>query len=400
MTKWILAATVLLAVGCQSMSTSFQQDQKDAQNRWADARAEVMLRVAKNRLTSGELDEAYKAAKQTISLDSSCWEAKVVLGRVLIEKGRFTEAAGVLERVCLERSQDAETLYYLGVAQEKSGQLEESLETYRRAYVLDESNIAPVKASAEVLVALGRPRPALHQIESYLPKATDDLAMYELAGRLSLMCGEYEKAADYLQRLRDMDYRNVHYSELLARAQYGSGRLVQLEENLSELLAREDYKAPSWVHMMLGDCYMSKGQPREAFNAFFSASEREPKRVEVWLSLSRAALAMNDAPRAIGSAQRALGLAVGDVNAQLLLGMGLIKDNQPARAVMVLTEASRTHPENAVVQCLLGRAHEAMGQKDKAVRCYQTALRIEPENEVAKALLTAASDGEGISRAG
>ena len=399
MSKWILAViVVLLAAGCQQGST-FSQQQQDAQHRWADARAGVMLRVAENRLAAGELDDAHKAAKQAISLDPGCQEAKTILGRVLIEKGRYTEAAAELDRLSRLRPRDAQVIYYLGVAQEKAGRLEEALETYRRAYTMDEDDVAPIKAAAEVLVALGRPRPALHQVESYLPKAPDDLGMYELAGRLALMCGEYEKAAEYLQRLRDMDYRNLRYAELLARAQYGAGRMAQLSENLSELLDREDYQAPVWVYMMRGDSLMAQSKPKEAFHAFFSASERKPSRPEVWLALSRAALAMNDAPRAIGSAQRALGLTPGDMSAQLLLGMGLLKDRQPARAVLVLTEASKSHPRSATVQCLLGRAHEAMGQKARAVQCYSAALRIEPSNELARELLRSASSGEGLSRA-
>lgn len=399
MNKWILAAIVVLtAAGC-SRTTPVSNHKQDAEKRWTDARSGVMLRVAKNRLASGALDDAHKAAEQALLLDPRCQEAEVILGRVLIEKERYGEAEEILDRVSRSRPRDAEVTYYLGVAQEKGGRLQEALDTYRRAYAMDEKDVAPIKATAEVLVALGRPRPALHEIESYLPKAPDDMAMYELAGRLALMCDEYDKASEYLQRLRDMDYRNIHYAELLARAQYGAGRMSQLHENLAELLEREDYEAPAWIYMMYGDSLMAQSRPREAFNAFFSASESQPTRPEVWLALSRAALAMNDAPRAIGSAQRALGLAPGDLGAQMLLGMSLLKGNQPARAVLVLKEASQLHPTSATVQCLLGRAHEALGQKETAVACYTAALRIEPSNPLARELLRAASGGEEISRA-
>jgi predicted Zn-dependent protease len=398
MIKWILAGiVVLIASGCQQTPT-FSKQRDDAQQRWSNARASVVLRVAENRLASGALDDAHKAAEQALQIEPESQQARTVLARVLIEKGRFTEAADILTRACQAHPQDAKAAYYLGVAQEKSGRLEEALDTYRRAYGLDESDLSPIKASAEVLVALGRDRAALLQIESYLPKAPDDAGMYELAGRLALMGKEYDKAVEYLQRLRDMDFQNVRYAELLARAQLGAGRHAQLLDNLTELLGRKNYEAPTWVYLMLGDAYLAQGQGRNAFNAYFNASEREPKQVEVWLSLSRAALAMNDSPRAVGSAQRALMLAAGDVNAQLLLGCALLKDNQPARAVLVLTDAAADHPENPTVRCLLGRAHVAMGQRDQAAKCYAEALRLDPGSELARQLIQASINGEGLSK--
>ena len=399
MTKWILGAVVLLGVcGCQDSAT-FSEHKQDAQQRWSDARANVMLRVARNRLASGNLDDAQKASEQAMELAPGSADAKILLGRVLIEKGKYTEAADLLDEVCRDRSQDPQAAYYLGVAQEKAGRLNDALANYQRSFALDQTQIAPIKASAEVLVALGRPREGLIQIESYLPKASDDPGMYELAGRLSLMCDQPAKAADYLQRLRDMDYKNNHYAELLARAQHAAGRNAQLVENVTELLGREDYQAPGWVYMMLGDAQLALGESQEAFNAYFSASEREPKRMEVWLSLSRAALAMNDTQRAIGSAQRALGLAPGDVNAELLLGMSLLRDGQPARAAMELKQAVKDHPDNSTLQCLLGRAHAALGRTDEAVKCYTAALRIDPQSEVAKELLQSSTTGPGVSRA-
>jgi len=397
MNKWILAViVVLIAAGCQGTDTKFSQQQQDAHGRWSNARASVALRVAENRLSSGALDEARKAVEQALTLEPDNFKAKIVLGRVLIEKGRFSEAVNLLGQACQSHPNDAKAAYYLGVAQEKDGRLEEALATYRRAYGLDESDIEPIKAAAEVLVAMGRPRAAMLQIESYVSKAKDDTGMYELAGRLALMGKEYDKAIDYLQRARDMDYQNVCYAELLAQAQHSAGRYADLVDNLTDLIAREDYEAPTWVYLMLGDAYLAQRRSKDAFNAYFTASEREPRRVEVWLSLSRAALAMSDAPRAVASAQRALQVGQSDINAQLLLGYSLLRDSQPVRAILVLTDAAADHPASSTIQCLLGRAHAAIGQKSEAIRCYTAGLRLEPGSVVARQLLQSSRNGESL----
>jgi len=399
MNKWIFAGIlVLIAAGCQGAGTPFSEQQLDAQTRWSKARASVALRVAENRLSAGALDEAYKSAKQAIALEPDRFEPKIVLGRVLIEKGRFTEAAAIFKEICQSRPKDVKAVYYLGVAQEKNGRLEDALATYRRAYGLDESDVAPIKAAAEVLVAMDQPRAAMLQIESYLSKAQNDTGMYELAGRLALMGKEYDKAVDYFQQALDMDSQNVHYTELLARAQHSAGRYESLVDTLTSLIGRKDYQTATWVYLMLGDAYMAQHCGKEAFNAYFTASEREPGRVEVWLSLSRAALTMNDLPRAVASAQRALQVSDSDINAQLLLGYALLRDGQPARAILVLTEAAADHPSSSTLQCLMGRAHAAIGQKAEAIRCYTVALRLEPGNVVARQLLQSSSNGESLSK--
>jgi len=399
MNKWILAGIlVLIAAGCQGTGTPFSEQQLDAQTRWSKARASVALRVAENRLSAGALDEAHKAAQQAMTLEPDRYEAKIVLGRVLIEKGRFTEAAEIFRQACQSHPNDVKAVYYLGVAQEKNGRLEDALATYRRAYGLDESDVGPIKAAAEVLVAMGQPRAAMLQIESYLPKAQNDPGMYELAGRLALMGKEYDKAADYFQQVLDMDSQNVRYAELLARAQHSAGRYAALVDNLTSLIGRKDYETPTWVYLMLGDAYLAQHRGKEAFNAYFTASERQPGRVEVWLSLSRAALAMNDSPRAVASAQRALQVSESDINAQLLLGYSLLRDSQPARAILVLTDAAADHPASSTIQCLMGQAHAAIGQKAEAIRCYTVALRLEPGNMVARQLLHSLTNGERLSK--
>ncbi len=400
MTKWILGGIiVLVAAGCQQPEATFDDQQQDAQARWAKARASVALRVAEHRLAAGALDEAYKAALQATQLEPDKYEAKIIFGRVMIEKGRFADAVEIFSKACSAKPKDVKAVYYLGVAQEKNGQLEDALATYRRAYGMDQSDVGPIKAVAEVLVAMGQPRAALLQIESYLPKGRDDAGMYELAGRLAMMGKEPGKATEYFQHALDMDYQNVRYAELLARAQHSAGRYADLVDNLTNLIDRENYETPTWAYLMLGDGYLARRRAKDAFNAYFTASEREPGRMEVWLSLSRAALAMNDSSRAVAAAQRAFQVGRGDINAQLLLGYSLIKNNQPARAILVLTDAAEDNPTSSTVQCLMGRAHEAIGQKSKAVGCYTVALRLDPDNVVAKQLLKSFTNGESLSRA-
>jgi len=393
MKRWILAAVVLATVtGCEQME--FSDKKADAEKRWFDARARVLYRVADNRLSTGKLDDAAGSARQALILQPDYYEAKVLMARIDIEQGRYSVAAESLEKLGRIRPKSAELAYLLGTAQEKAGKLTEALANYRRAYALDESSVAAVKAAAEVLAAMGHVRRAQLQVESYLLKVSEDPGMYELAGRLAMMTKEYDKAAEHYERARELDPRNSQYMEMLGRAQYVAGRHAGVIDTLTELLERKERPTGTWVHVMLGDAYLALNKAHQAFEAYFTASERAPNDPTVWVALSRSALAMNDTPRATLAARKALLLEPGQLDATLLLSYALLREGKSTEAVRTLRQAAAAHPTNAMVHCLLGRAHLAAGNEAGAVRCYSAALRMDPTSPLARELLSAAGGGQ------
>jgi tetratricopeptide (TPR) repeat protein len=321
-----------------------------------------------------------------------------VLCRISIEQGHYAAAVEELKKTMAAQPQSAEVPYLLGVAQEKAGKLQEALASFRRAHAMDESNLAAVKAAAEVLVAMGQVRQAQIHLESFLPKAGEDPAMYELAGRLAMMGREYDKAADYYQQARDLDPKNLRYMEALAQGQYAAGRHVAAADALVELMARQGYEPPLWAHMMLGESYLAQGKAHQAFETFFKASEKAPDQPEVWAALANSALGMNDTPRATLAARKALQLAPDHLDALLVLSYAQLRAGQGAEALKTLTRAAAAHPDNAMVRCLLGRAHDAVGNRAEAIRCYSQALQLDPGNKLARELLHAAGAAE-LSRA-
>ena len=399
MARWILAAIVLAAAsGCDQMTAKFDEQKIKAEKRWYSARSRVLYRLAENRFAGGELDSARKSVEQALVMDPQFTEAELLLARIQIEEGQYASALAALRKAAEGDPNSSETVYLVGVAQEKTGKLDDALASYRRAYALDEQNMSAVKATAEVLVAKGDIRQAQIYVDSFLPKADEDPGMHELAGRLAMMQKEYAKAAKHYEYASDLDYKNVRYQEELGRAHYSAGQLERAADTLSALVAVKDYKAPTWVYMMLGDCRLSRGRARQAFEAYYSASERSPESPAVWTGVAKSALAMGDAPRAILAARKALQLAPGDMDATLLLGYALLRSGQASSAVQTLTRAASDHPDNSMIHCVLGRAHAARGGLAAAIRCYTEALRVDPRNSVARALLEAAGR-EQLSKA-
>jgi superkiller protein 3 len=354
----------------------------------------VLVGCAAEHLKVGQLSRARAKALEALTLDQQHLEARMLLSKVYIEEGHYGRAIAELEQARTQAPKSAEVVYLLGVAQEKAGKLDDALKSYRRAYVLDSTTLEPVKATAEVLVAMGRINEAQVHIDSYTAAAHNDPGMFELAGRLAMMRGQYTKAVGHYEQAHDLDHENLRYREALARAQFFAGKHSEAKETLELLADADGYEAPAWVYNMLGDCHMAIGRPFEARDAFRTATDLSPTEAGVWANLARACLALDEQTKAVSAARQALYLDAKHADASLVLGYALLRAEQIGRALKVLSDAAAMHPDNGTLLCLLGRAHAAAGDETKAIRCYKAALRAEPENELAKGLLSAVDEEE------
>ncbi|OPX21807.1 MAG: hypothetical protein B1H04_06050 [Planctomycetales bacterium 4484_123] len=326
-----------------------------AHQRWCETRARVIASVGAEHLKVGDLDKAADSAKQALSLAPSCVPARVLLAKVLLEKGRYAAAAEALRGCQSDAPENPEVPYLLGVAHEKRKQYAEALRQYQKACALDPSNDAYVIASAEVLVAQGKAALALELLESRLERIDGGVPMLLLAGELAMMVGQPVKAAGLYRRCLD---------------------------------AERDYKEKvSWVYIMMGDCYLASRRVAEARGAYEVAVRIDPGDAEIWLCLAKAALAGGDPSAAAKAARRALALKGDSLDANLLLACALLAQDRPEEASKLLLRAAQADPRNATVLCMLGRCCQALGKKDQAVSYYLRALRSDPDHPLAKHLL-------------
>lgn len=388
----LMAFVVALLAGCQH--AKLEDSKEQAQKRWYNTRSQLLYGVAAEHLKCGHLDKAAAKCHEALSLNPDCVDARLLLGKVLIEQGQFALAAPELAKAAEQMPKASEPVYLLAVAQERGGQLAESIQTYRRAQALAPGNMEPVKAAAEVMILSGKKAEARAYLESYLHSADNDPGAYELAGRLAMMDRDYAKAAFHYRHAVDLDTENLLYRQSLGEAQFLARNYVEAADIFEDLLANPKYVATSATHCRLGECQLAIGKALLARDQFYKATELSPELPGVWMGLSKAALAAGDTPRSLLAAQKALRLVPGDHDATLLLGYALLKDNQAQRAIDLLVKAAGDHPQSCIIQCVLGRAYSMLNQKAMAAECYTEAFRIDPQNQLARELaaLTDCSD--------
>ena len=383
----LAAILAFLAVGAGGCGLRNKQ-KLAAHQRWCETRARVIASVGLEHFKVGDLDKAAESARQALSLDAPCVPARVLLAKVLLEKGRYGAAAETLRSCQSAAPENPEVPYLLGVALEKRNQYAEALQQYQKARALDPANDAYVMASAEVLVAQGKPRLALELLESRLERTDGDVAMLLLAGELAMMVGQPDKAAGFYQRCLDAEPGHLVALEGYAKALFFAGRHARALEALCDLVSRDEYRdKASWVYIMMGDCYLAARRPAEARGAYETAVRIDPGDGQIWLCLAKAALAGGDPPAAAQAARRALELKGDSLDANLLLACALLAQGRPEDASKLLLRAAKADPRNATVLCMLGRCCQVTGKRDQAVSYYVQALRSAPDHPLAKRLL-------------
>lgn len=382
-----MTAVLIAGLGLGCRDQSIRQSKSQAYQRWYHTRAQMLYGVGLEHWKVGQLDRARNKALEALALESDHVEARILLGKVYIEKGHYPAAVRELARACQLRPRSAEAMFLLAVALEKDTRYAEALQRYQRAYALDPKNVSAIQGAAEVMVLMGRVEQAQDFVEGYLADAPEHPGLFETAGRLAIMRRQYDRAARHFRQACDLNYENVAYVEAMGRAQFLAGQYEPAAETLKGLTERKAYTAPVWVYTMLGDCYMALDRPFKARDAYYVATERKPEDAGVWLNLAKAAMKLGDTARAILSAHQALSCEPRCLEATMVLGYALIRANRASEAVAVLSAAADKHPKDGMVQCLLGRAYAAVGNRAEAQRRYELASRLDPSNRVARELL-------------
>ena len=387
MKRWALRlAVVTLALG----GCGPNQRRIEAYKRWYGTRARALFALAQEHLRVGQLDQARNKAQEALALDANLSGAAVLLAKVHIEQGHYKLGARQLEAVREKHPDNADVVYLLAVAWEKQGMLEKALDGYRSAHALQRENLACVTAAGEVLVAMGRLEEARVYVEGYLTEAPDEPALYELAGRLAMMCHDYPAAADRLGKACEIDYKNSKYAESLGRAQLLAGRHEEALATFGRLLSRSDYKAPAWVYSRMGDCHMALGRPAKARDAYYRACDLNGSDAGTWADVAKAALALGDNLRANLAAREALRIDQSHPEAVLVLGYALLRSDQAHEARRTLTARLGRFKDNVTFLCLLGQACEAQADHASAKHYYRMAERLDPKHELPKTLLAGA----------
>jgi TolB-like protein len=145
---------------------------------------------------------AHDYARRALSLDETDAMVQVVLGRILVYRRRYDEAAHHLERALLLNPNDTDVLVHAGLCQAYLGDPEAALSTSNKAIRLNPAFPAWYAAPAGLsLFMLGRDRECLELCAAAPTNMFVDVAAFTAAS--CALIGDMTGAKRYLQRFLD-----------------------------------------------------------------------------------------------------------------------------------------------------------------------------------------------------
>ena len=264
--------------------------------------------------------------------------------------------------------------------------------------------IVAYPAAAEPRIALGRyymlkqdSGSALALLEEFAPGAEETPALLGLYGAAQLAQGQYSRARETLERLRELepDKPAVHYQLAKIYAQLGEAELVKPSLDRAIELSPENVEA----RVALARYQLLRGDSEAAAEEIRLLQELAPdhpdvarlvdgqqqdalieesRDLETAIQQAQQRLAAGDMPAALSGYRAVLGLDPDNLEALNNLAW-FSKEVDPAGALGYARRAAELAPEAPLVLDTLAMVLVANQQTDEAVETIQSALALAPE---------------------
>lgn len=373
----------------------------------------------------GSLDKAERELRRAVERSPAYYPAHVLLGRVLLESGRYTRARLHLRRAVALKPREPEAYLVLAQLHLQAGAPDEAVKVvdalalalpgeasgYRRlGLALAERGDAAraerllVEASrrdpgdVEVLAALaklyegsGRPAEAEEALASALRRDPDSQEVLLAAGRAALKTGSVVRARAYFDRLLSLSTEpemavRVAFSYLAAREPAAAAEVLDSARRAGEEEPRLAYYA-GLVHERM------RRFP-EAAAAFAGVPSGHEVFPDARVRRARCLSLSGEHPRALALLRAALQDTPEDGEVRTQYARALERAGTPARAEAVLREGLAATPSAELYDALASTLHR-QGRGAEALALLREGVARAPRDEALLYVLGAAHERQG-----
>jgi tetratricopeptide (TPR) repeat protein len=382
-----LALALLATAGCQSGGAASTQDRAAAKKQWAGARANVLANLAKEQYDGGLFEKCRSTLNDALRIDPDNAPLRVLSARLAIEQGSLELAEQELLVARRLDPNSAEADYLSGVVCQRWQRAQEAHDYYRSAAAKQPSELAYLLAQAEMLVNLGRGDEALALLQAKVVYFEYSATIRDAVGQLLMQKGLYAQAVDVFRQASVLAADDESLREHLAMAFYHAKQYRDAADALARVLRADAYAKRADLYVALGECQLQLNKPRDAREAFETATTVGPNQSAAWTGLGKAALRLNDLRRAEIALRRAVTIDPAAAETHLLLGYARLKQGQLDEALGSFRKASALDPADTVSVCMIGLVLEKQGKNADALRQYAKALKLRPGDDLATRLM-------------
>lgn len=386
---FLLALAVMAGIlgGCASRGPS---QKEKARANWNEARATVLLNLATEHYTHGNLVEARKTTNDALKLSTRVPGLHVLAAKLDIDEGKLQSASASIALARQLSPRDPEPDYLAGIIAERWQQNEEAVLAYRAASEKRPDELAYLMALAEALLGVDRAEEAAAALEERIVYFESSAPIRDMLAQVYQEMGRHEEAAELYRQAAVLAPDEPSLRERQALALMQAGQWAKAADQLERLVAMPENQEQASLHIALAECRMQQGNHAMARVWYQRATRVDPQNGAAWLGLGKASLETDDLERvefALDQAEslRPTGQAAADV--ALLRGYLYLRQERPAEAARSFAAAMRAAPEDAMPLIMYGYCRQKLGDVEQAREYYTRALEIDPADPLAHELM-------------
>ncbi len=319
--------------------------------------------------------EAMRQIDIALQKSPNALEALVFKGDLLRAANQAEVAKAVFSEAIKLRPNNIDARLRLVSVLMDTNQLEQARTEVDRARKISPGNLMVLYAAAMLDFREGKFVQARDDILQVLRGAPDHLPSAVLYGAVSYQLGAYEQAEKKLTYAVEQLPNNAFARRLLVSTLIKRNEAPRAIKALQPLLSQ--YPDDAHVLTLAGEAYLAAREPKQASEYFQKAvASADTSLIRSRLAISR--LAEGDVERGIAELERASSLDAKQYQADQLLIVTLMRQQQFDKALAAINVLEKKLPNSALVYTLRGGVYLVQGNRAAARKAYETALQLDP----------------------
>ncbi len=275
----------------------------------------------------------------------------------------------------------------LGAAYSALGRYEDAIEQYKRALLIDGSNLAIRFNLALAYYKAALFAEAVPELEKFIAAAPNSPQLINarlVLADCQVRLGEYKSVIQSLSPLADADPENRTIAYLLGSALIGDGQLDKGQAIIDRLFRHDD---SAEAHLLMASILLLADDAQTALKEAERAIGLNPKLPTVQAWYGRVLMRLGDTEKAKVAFKNELASNANDFESNLYLGVLLRQDKQLEEALSHLQRAVQLRPREQYARYHLAAVYAAAGKPGDALPLLEGVLKEHGDFVEARVLL-------------
>jgi len=361
-------------------------------------------------LATGAINEAREAFQQALSSQPEYEQAELGMVQVTVASGNTEEGHQQLDAFLLKHPENVQARILRSELLRRQKKIEEALVDLDYVIQKDANNLVALLGRTTLNLQLAKYDLASKDLEVLNKIAAKSPVVLYLNGVSAFQQRKIKEAEEYIQQVLKLIPNHPQSQLIYGAILFNNGEYLQADEYLSQTLAaipghlptikllaatrikmRQFEKAVSVLEdglasdpedvqiiAMLGNVYLQTGRFDEGSELLAKAVDKAPDLASLRTQLAFGLLARGETKGAIDELQSAVDLGQELIQADVLLVLSHIKNNQFEQALKASQALESRSPDNPLAYNLTGLAYLASGDETKARERFLKALEKDP----------------------